>query len=86
MKLVSVYTTFGQLEADMMKAFLEAQGLDVEITQESVAKTLGLSAGKLGEVKVLVPENQEQRARDYIRAMLAGEYEMPITPADEDEA
>jgi hypothetical protein len=83
MKLVSVYMTFGQLEAELMKAFLEAQGLDVEISQESVARTMGLSAGKLGEVQVLVPEDQVPSALEYIRAMEAGEYELPPSPDEE---
>lgn len=77
MKWINVYTTAGQLEGEIIKAFLEAQGLQVELSQESIARTLGLSAGKLGEVRVLVPEEQAQSALEYIRAMQAGEYELP---------
>ncbi len=75
MKLVNVYTTTGQLEGEMIKAFLQAQGIQAEISQESVAKTIGLSAGKLGEVQILVPEAQADEAISCLKRMEAGEFE-----------
>jgi len=75
MKLINVYTTAGQLEGEMIKAFLQSQGIQAEINQESVAKTIGLSAGRLGEVYVLVPEDQVSEAVACLQAMEAGEYE-----------
>ncbi|MDY6867939.1 MAG: hypothetical protein SVT56_08545 [Chloroflexota bacterium] len=75
MKLISVYTTAGQLEGETIKAFLRAQNIHAEISQESVGKTIGLSAGKLGQVKILVPENQVNEAISSLRRMEAGEYE-----------
>jgi len=75
MKLVNVYITSGELEAEMIKAFLEAQGVQVSLSQESVGRTLGLSTGRLGEVQVLVPENQAAEARQFLASMEAGEYE-----------
>ena len=75
MELVSVYTAAGQLEAEMLKGFLTAQGIEVVLNQESVGRTYGLSTGPLGEVEVMVPESQEQEARDLLAAMQAGEYE-----------
>lgn len=59
----------------MIKAFLQSQGIQAEINQESVAKTIGLSAGRLGEVHIFVPENQAAEAIACLRAMEAGEYE-----------
>lgn len=75
MKLISVYSSAGQLEAEMIKGFLEAQGIQVELNQESVGRTIGLSAGRLGQVKVLVPESQVEEARGYLEDMAAGKYE-----------
>ncbi len=75
MKLINIYTAAGQLDGEMIKAFLKAQGFQAEITQESVAKTIGLSAGKLGEVQVLVPENRAYEAAACLKRMEAGEYE-----------
>ncbi len=85
MKLIKVHTVAGQLEGELIKAFLETQGLTVELSQESVARTLGLSAGKLGEVHVLVPEDQVQSAKEYLRSMEAGEYELPPLSETEDD-
>jgi hypothetical protein len=85
MKLIKVYTAAGELEAEMIKGFLEAQGIDVTLSQESIARTLGLTAGKLGEVQVLVPENQVAEAQDFLAAMQAGDYEDTEYP-DESES
>lgn len=75
MKLVSVYAAAGLLEADMLKAFLEAQGLQVYLSQESVGRTLGLSAGILGMVEVLVPESRVAEAQELLTAIAKGEFD-----------
>lgn len=75
MNLVSVFSAAGLLEADMLKAFLEAQGLQVVLSQESVGRTLGLSAGTLGMVEVLVPEDQVVEARKLIKDIADGEFD-----------
>jgi hypothetical protein len=78
MKLTPVYSTEGQLEAEIIKGFLEAQGLNVVLSQESVGRTLGLSAGTLGEVMVLVPETQVEDAKNLLKAMERGDFENDI--------
>ncbi|QRN83723.1 DUF2007 domain-containing protein [Chloroflexota bacterium] len=86
MNLVKVYTTAGDLEAEFIKGFLHGQGIEAVISQESVAKTLGLTVGRLGEVKVLVPEEQAEEALTLLKAMDAGEFEdseYPEEPNDE---
>lgn len=75
MKLISVYSAAGLLEADMLKAFLEAQGLTVVLSQESVGRTLGLSAGSLGMVDILVSEEQVAQARQLIDEIADGDFE-----------
>jgi hypothetical protein len=90
MDLISVYTAAGQLEAEMIKSFLEAQGISATITQESVGRTYGLSAGILGMVMVMVPEDQENDAKSVLDAMEKGEFENSIpqeynlSPGDEE--
>jgi len=74
-KLVNVYSAAGLLEADMLKAFLEAQGLQVFLSQESVGRTLGLSAGILGMVDVLVPESQVVDAQTLLAQIKSGEFD-----------
>ncbi len=75
MNLIKIYSTKGQLEAEMIKGFLEAQGLDVVLSQESIGRTYGLTAGSLGQVKILVPETQAEEAASILNAMERGEYE-----------
>ena len=74
MRLISIYTAAGQLEAEMIKTFLESHNLQVVLNQESIGRTLGLSAGYLGEVDVLVPETHVSKAHELISAMEQGEY------------
>ena len=76
MTLVSIYKAAGQLEAEMLKAFLEAQEIPVTLNQESVGRTYGLSAGRLGEVQILVPESQVDDARQILDDLFAGKYEL----------
>lgn len=76
MKLVKVFTAAGYLESEMIKGFLQAQEIEVWLNQESVGRTLGLSGGPLGEVDVLVPEQQVDRAQEVLREMFRGEFEL----------
>lgn len=75
MELVNVYEAAGQLEAEMIKSFLAAQGINAIINQESVGRTYGLSAGVLGMVEILVPDSQAEDARNLLTAMENGEFE-----------
>ena len=82
MNLVQVYSTKGLLEAEMIKGFLEAQGMNVVLSQESIGRTYGLTAGRLGQVKILVPEAQSEEAANILNAMERGEYE-DLDPSDQ---
>ena len=75
MELVKVYTAAGELEAEMLKGFLEAQGIKVMLVQESIGRTLGLAAGKLGEVKLLVSDEQVEEAAALLQEMETGGFE-----------
>lgn len=86
MNLIQVYSTEGQLEAEMIKGFLEAQGMNVVLSQESIGRTYGLTAGRLGQVKILVPESQAEEAISILEAMDRGEYEdIDLTDSSEDQ-
>lgn len=76
MELVSIYKAAGQLEAEMIKAFLEAQDIPVTLNQESIGRTYGLSAGVLGEVHILVPDQHVVDAQKVLKDMAEGKYEL----------
>jgi hypothetical protein len=85
MKMVNVYTAAGDLDAEMVKGFLEAQGIKVMLVQESIGRTYGLTVGALGEVKVMVPGEQADTALSLIQEMENGDFEGTEYPADAEE-
>jgi hypothetical protein len=74
MNLINIYSAAGKLEAEILKGFLEAQGLMVVLSQESLGRTMGLSVGGLGKVHVLVPDSQVEEAKLLLAAIANGEY------------
>lgn len=71
---LEVYSANGLLEAETMKLFLQAQGVDARVSQESAGVTFGLTVGPLGEAKVLVPESQFDMAKKIIAEMEHGDF------------
>jgi Putative prokaryotic signal transducing protein len=70
---VTVYVANGQLDAEMVRGFLEASGIPAMISQESVGKVFGLASGPLGEVNVLVPVENSEEALDLLKSMESGD-------------
>lgn len=76
MNLIRIYKAAGQLEAEMLKSFLESQDIPVTLNQESIGRTYGLSAGRLGEVHILVPDTHEDEARQILDDLFSGKFEL----------
>jgi hypothetical protein len=69
-KLVEV---FGRLEAELLESLLEAEGIDVELVQESVGHTIyPVSVDGLGRVQVFVPKDKILEARDWLKTFQEG--------------
>jgi hypothetical protein len=64
--LVVIYTSQGPLAAEVIKSKLESAGIPAMLKYESAGRVLGLTVDGLGEVKVLVPKEREQEARDLL--------------------
>jgi hypothetical protein len=75
----------GELQADILRTLLEAQGIQVFLNQEGAGKAYGLTVGPLGEVQVLVPEHQGQEARQIVDDYFAGNFEVDEQVDFEDE-
>ena len=75
-KYISVYTTEGMLAGEMVKLLLESFGIPVMIAQESIGHTYGLSVGPMGEVSILVPEDQAEDAKEILKSMESGDLEV----------
>jgi hypothetical protein len=64
--LATVYTAFGQLEAQVIKTKLESAGIPALLDYESLGVVLGLTVDGLGEVRVMVPEALAQEAEELL--------------------
>ena len=75
-----VYTAHGQLDAEMIKGLLEANGIQALVAGESVGTSYGLTIGPLADRDILVPARQADDARSILDAMERGDLEKPDTP------
>jgi hypothetical protein len=63
----------GRLEAEMIESLLEAEGIDVELVQESVGHTIyPVSIDGLGRVQIFVPKDKIHEAREWLKAYRDG--------------
>jgi len=65
-KLTEVY---GHLEADLIKSFLEAEGVPVELFQEAVGRHIyPTTVNGLARVQLFVPKEKGEEARKLLQA------------------
>ena len=73
--LVTVHTAAGQIQASIIKSFLEAHGIPTLVVQESAGVVYGLTVGLMGNAEILVAEEHAVEARELLEAMERGEWE-----------
>ena len=76
-KEVLVYTTAGQLNADMVVAFLKSNGIKSYASTEAAGSVFGVPNSFLGRARIYVLEEDEDRARELLIAMEEGEMILP---------
>jgi len=65
-KLTEVY---GRLEADVLKSYLEAEGVSAELFQEAVGHHIyPTTLDGLGRVQIYIPKAQAAQARELLEA------------------
>jgi hypothetical protein len=64
-KLVEVLVTYDTLEAEMIKDILESGGIAV-VLRSSKVTPYPVNIGKMGEVRILVRESDEEAAKKVI--------------------
>lgn len=72
---IPVTTVQGELQAEVVRGLLEAQGIPVHLSQEGVARAYGFGVGPLSEVEIMVPENYLAAAQEVIESYKAGDFE-----------
>jgi hypothetical protein len=63
---VEVYSAVNNIEAEIIKGFLESQGLLVYLSQEGYQKAMGISGPAGALVEVMVPNYQEDQAKELL--------------------
>ena len=71
-----VFTASGELQAQQIQSFLEAEGIPSELRGESLRKTHGLTIDGLGRVEVVVSRDDEQRARELLASAERGFFRL----------
>lgn len=57
----------GRMQADLLESFLEANGIDVELFQESVGHSIyPVNIDILGRVQVFVPKEKRKKAKKLL--------------------
>ena len=68
-----VFVAAGEIEAQQIRAFLDAHGIPSQFRGEALRKTHGLTLDGLGQVEILVPEEFVEQARELLASADAGE-------------
>jgi hypothetical protein len=71
--LVVVHIAQGELEASVIKSHLECEGIPVMLQYESVGRVFGLTVDGLGEIRILVPQELAEKAKEIIKPQEVGE-------------
>lgn len=75
-KLAEIY---GRLEAEGIKSFLEAEGIQVELIQEAIGQLIPTNYDIFGRVQIFVPKDQFMEAKN-----LLDDYHNAASPSEED--
>ncbi len=63
----------GRLEAELIESFLEANGVDVELIQESIGHTIyPVTIDGLGRVQIFIPKEKAREARQLLNEFTEG--------------
>jgi len=73
-KSTCVYTASGEVDAQQVRAFLEANDIPCSLHGESLRKTHGFTVDGLGLVEIHVPEAHAERARELLAAADEGDF------------
>jgi hypothetical protein len=63
---ISVFTASGLGEAYIIKGRLESEGIPVKLSYEAIGKIYGLTVDGLGEVHIMVPKEDVERAKTIL--------------------
>ena len=71
---VTVYSAHGRLDAETIKAFLEAQGIPAYFDQDTLGLIYSFTVGDLGSVGIKVSPEDAEKAKALLAAMDEGDF------------
>jgi hypothetical protein len=80
--LTTVHVEHGLLRAHVVKAKLESAGIPVLLEYESIGPIIGITVDGIGEVRILVPSEYADEAREFVEEDQAL-YPPPADDSDE---
>ena len=66
-RFVAVATVSGRADAEILKSYLQANGVGCELSQEAAGWIHGFTVSPLGDVDLLVPSHQRKQAAELIK-------------------
>ena len=63
---VTIAVVYGQIKADVFKSHLESEGIPVYLQYESLGKVTGITIDGLGKIKVKVPAECAEEAKQIL--------------------
>ena len=81
-----VYRAYGQIEAEVVKGRLEASGIPAALDGEAAGQLFGITVTDLGEIRILVPTERAEEARELLKAEAGDEVgdDEEISDSEED--
>lgn len=79
-----VYHAQGMLEAEAIKGRLEASGIPAALDYESIGQAFGITIDGLGEVRILVPIERAEDARELLQVSDEDEAPTDETPTTDE--
>jgi len=73
----------GDGEADQVRAFLEAHGIPCALRGES-QRNFGLTQHGIPQVRICVPPERADQARELLKQVQAGHFALPDDPDEVD--
>ena len=64
--MTTVYRTAGLMQAEIVKGRLESAGIPVMLDYESLGRVMGITVDGLGEVRILVPNERADEAKELL--------------------
>ena len=66
--MTTVYRTAGLMQAEIIKGRLESAGIPAMLDYESLGRVMGITVDGLGEVRILVPDERADEAKELLTA------------------